>query len=356
MPKSRLLVGALTVAGFAVASMFAASPASAAALPAGQQITVLDTTGQFSEANNDTAALTAVGAGNLVELDGNLPKGIDVNDDGLGYAVATWYPEGPNGSYLYSADANTGVLDSLNPGTSTPIYFYFGDFTQRMDDCTGIDYTGGVILLACMEYDDEGEGDRAYIGVWDLDFGSAIPLIELTGDPAIDPGEENPNQPENTFDFREITAIATHPVSGLLYVFTDEYFDGVVTHGVYTASEDAGLTPVTDTGDYVVYGADFDRSGQLWASTFLVPTFNRAIEVNETGLATVNLADGSIPFSAAWADQQQDYEPLTVWGTETLAATGSAVPVAPLTIAALALLSGAILAGVTMLRRREDAV
>lgn len=351
MPKSRTLVGVLTVAGFAIASIFAASPASAAVLPSGQKITVLDTVGQFYGAHHDTAALTSVGAPDPSVLDATLPTGIDVDDDGVGYAVTTYYPEGAHGAYLFAANANTGTLEFIER-----ISFFFDDVPEVMDECTGIDYTGGVVLLACMDYEEEGEGDKAYIGFWDFELDMAIPLIELTGDPEIDPGEENPNEPEYGFDFRHITAIATNPVTGLLYVFTDEYDGETVTHGIYTASEDDGLTPVTDTGNYLVTGADFDRGGQAWVTTFNVPPLTLAVESNEAGLATVNIADGSIPFSAAWADQVQEYWPITVWGKEALAATGSLVPVAPLAIAALALLAGAILAGVTVLRRRENAI
>ncbi len=348
MLKSRVLTGALVTGAFVVASMFAAAPANAAPLPAGQQITVLNSeSGQFYFANNNTAAQTAVGSGNPIVLDGDYLTGIDVDDTGLGYAIATYYPDGAAGAYLYSADANTGVLDYIDS-----IYFNFGDFSEEMDECTGIDYTDGVLMLACHDFEEEEEGDRGYIGVWDFDLGEAIPLIELTGDPDIDEDDPQfPNEPDNGFDFKPISAIAIDPISGLIYVFTQE-FDPSYKNGIYTASEDAGLTDVSDTDNYEINGADFDRGGQLWVTTYVFP-IPTLIPENNGGLATVNPADGTVPFSEPWADQEESIDPITVWGG--LPATGPADSTAVVVGGAALLLFGAILAvGATARRRATE--
>lgn len=344
MNKSRVLAGALAVGALTIASLFAAAPANAATLPEGQKITVIESeTAQFSFANPETAALTNVGTENPAELEGDTLTGVDVNDDGVGYAIGTYYTEGPQGAYLYAADAANGVIDYL-----VGIDFFFGDFPLEMDECTGIDFTAGQLLLACAVY---GEGAAFFIGYWDFDLGMAVPLIELNGDPEIDPGPENPNEPEDGFDFRYITALAVDPVTGVIWAFTNE--QGY--YGVYTASEDAGLTPVTDTNDQRVDGADFDRGGQLWVTTYRDQQIDRAIEPGDAGLATLDPATGTFPFTAAWEDQEQLIWPITVWGKPTLPATGPADLSVPIGAAALLLLAGTILAGVTVLRRRQEA-
>ena len=64
MKSSRMLTGALVVGSVAVASMFAAAPASAATLPLGQKITVVDKYDlQYYNVNPADAVATPVGTG-----------------------------------------------------------------------------------------------------------------------------------------------------------------------------------------------------------------------------------------------------------------------------------------------------
>lgn len=349
MKTRKVITGTLTIGALVLASMFAAAPAGAATLPAGQQISVIDSeTGQISFANSDTAALTPVGPTWQDELEGDFLTGVDVDDDGQGYAIGVSYADGPDASYLYTADAKNGVLEYL----AGIWILYGGDVPLRANECAGIDYTGGVLTLACTIYQSDGfDRNVAFIGTWDFDDEILIPWLELNGDPAIpyDPEGEAPNEPEDSFDYRFITAIASDPVGGKLYVFTGEG-DG---YFIYTASEDDGLTPVSDTAEYVVLGADFDRGGQLWVTTYRYNIVARAIAPGDAGLATLNPATGAFPFTAAWADQEQQIQPITVWGKEILPVSGPADPAAPIAGAALLLLAGTILAGVTALRRRD---
>src|ERR1044071_2680318 len=89
MNSSRVLTGALIVGAVAVASMFAAAPASAATLPTGQKITVIDQwTDQFYNVNPANAESAPFGT--AVALAPEI-EAVDVDDAGLGYAIGTAY-------------------------------------------------------------------------------------------------------------------------------------------------------------------------------------------------------------------------------------------------------------------------
>jgi hypothetical protein len=332
MKSSRVLAGSILVGSVAVATMFAAAPASAATLPLGQQISVITPQSQFHFADSNTAALTAVGTGVTDASDDEQFNGVDVDDNGIGYAISTDYPDGPTGAYLYSADAKTGTTTFIDE-----ISFFFGDFSLYPDECHGIDWTSGVLTLAC---DYTGDFSVTLIGVWDFTAGWAVPVVELN--------EEIDGDYPDGFEYNNISALATDPKTGELYAFSYGY-----ANAVYTVSEDEGLTYVESTGEYGVGGADFDRGGQLWVTAFRFNPADRAIEPGESGLATFDPATGTFPFTAAWADQEQFTSPITVWGA--LAATGSSVSVAPAIAASGILLLGAILAAGTMVLRRRNA-
>lgn len=362
MPKSRMLVGALATGALVLASLFAAAPANAATLPEGQKISVLtdENWGQFYDVNHNTGALTAVGEGDATE--GDIFTGVDVNDDGVGYAITTSYttpppdpdctpdpqdpdctlfqPDVPTGAYLYDANAKTGDLEFLD----TIRFFFAPDVFSYMDECTGIDYSGGELYLACSEYDDETEGEldllATYIGVWDFDLEAAIPLIELDGHDAE----------QGDFDAVPLTAIAVDPISGELYGFGIDC-DGGCLYPIYTLSEDEGATFVANA-EQQIYGADFDSSGQLWGTTQMPQAPPNLIPDGDGGLVTVNLTNGVFTSATAWVPQKMAViQPITVWG-KILPATGPADSPAPLIAIGLLLLGGTILAGVTVLRRR----
>ncbi len=346
MRMSRALTSATVMSALVLASMFGAAPANAATLPAGQRITIVTDDQHFWYADPQTAALTP--AGDALWF-GYEISGIDVNDEGAGFAVYTTTDDsGPNGAVLLLANAKAATLSFY----TYVVFDIEGSFVYP-DECTGIDYTPRVLTLACMVYaDEDGETDAAYIGVWDFDHLYAETIVAFDGDPAIpyDPGGANPDEPPDGFDFLPISAIALDPVGGEMLAFTQE----PSTSGIYTLSQDTGATQLSDTGDYRVYGADFDRGGQLWVTVAREGIVDRAIEPGESGLATVDPSTGALPFNAAWADQSEASPPITVWGAG-LPATGPADAAGTVMAAALALLAGTILVAATVIgRRRQD--
>jgi hypothetical protein len=341
MFKSRALTGALFVGAVAVASLFAASPANAAPLPAGQKITVVEwETWQFFDANSVDATLIPVGTPGELPI-GESVEAVDVNDDGQGYAVTTTYVEPepepceeefcplpdpiPSGATLYKADAIAGTLSEPIPVT---ILTNEGPVFTPADECLALDYTDGVITVACDIFDQDDAS--AWIGNVDPDTAKLVTDTALFND-----------------DFVRFEAIAISPIDGMLWV-TDGWTYGTLVLGEAPIS--VGYSPM------FVWGADFDRDGQLWVSVSNPDEpADRVIDPGEDGLAILNLAEGggSFTFNAAWSDQEAEINAITVWGKQTLPATGSADLSAPITAAALLLLAGTILAGVTVLRRRE---
>lgn len=341
--RARLLGGAVVAGSVAVASMFAAAPAAAATLPSGQKITIIDQAeDQFYDASPVNGDVTPVGAFG-VQIDEYI-TGVDVNDDGVGYAIATAYSQEvpdedefpvvfADGAWLYEANANTGELTG-----GVEIFLDFGDVLEEADYCGAIDYTNGVVTAACVEEIDE-EVFATYVGVVDPATGFMDIFLELNGG-----------------SFLFFASIAVDPISGQLYGFTIEEGDGTF-YGVYTLSEDEGADWVIDT-EYPGFGADFDRDGQLWFTT-VEELQQGEFPFPYPALATVDLATGGSPFVALYTTPDAEVvdwsEAITVWGKPALAATGATV--APVTVAAAAvvLLLGAILAAGTAARRRKAA-
>ncbi|MDH6179875.1 hypothetical protein M2152_000057 [Microbacteriaceae bacterium SG_E_30_P1] len=329
MSASRSLTAAIAVGSIAALTLFAAAPASAATLPSGQVISVIDSfEWQYYDANPATAALTPFGTQTPYEDD--FINAVDVNDDGYGYAIAD-YAEG--GAYLYNADANTGTLSN-----DIRVYFDYGDVVEEADTCSALDFTGGVIYAAC--YLEAENFDATYVGPVDPETGYLTPVIELAGE-----------------DYLDIEAIAVHPVTGVLYAFSYDFSD-VLTSSVYTLSEDAGATFVVDL-DNPVFGADFDRDGQLWVTSWVFEGDSEAPEIL-SALATLDLTTGLNPFLEPFSVDgvvvDADINPITVWGVAVepevpvLAATG--LDQAPLVaIGAALLLGGAVVLSVIRVRR-----
>jgi hypothetical protein len=341
MLKSRALTGALIVGAVAVASMFAASPASAATLPAGQKITVIDEYETlFFAANPADAALTVDGPD--AAIDGCV-QGIDVDDSGLGWAVESANPffsyssNCANGDAitagLWKADANTGLITD-----GVQIRIFFGDVTEDADECSAIDYSGGIITAACIIFAGDAEIPVTYVGQIDPLTGTMVPDFWF--------GEfEGP-------EFVYITAIAIDPLTGTLYAFTVDDGSGFT---LLTLSETEGVDYVGSLTD-PVWGADFDRDGKLWATT--------QSPDDDPALAVVNLSAGPFPFYEFYTLDGELYvdasdggwiEALTVWGVAPaaqLAATGStASPLMPIGAAAVLLLGALLAAGAAMRRR-----
>lgn len=327
MFASRALTSAIVVGAVAIGSVFAAAPASAATLPSGQQITVIDSfEWQFYEASPVDASLTAVGA--MVPFESDYITGVDVNDDGIGYAVAT-FDEG--GGYLYNADANTGTLSN-----DILITFNFGDVFPDADECTAIDYTDGVIVAACQLY---GDFDATYVGTVDPATGVLTPIVELAG----------------VEDFLYITAIAIDPISGLFYAVAYD-FEAIPQYTLWTLDEVTGATFVTGLSR-AAFGADFDRDGQLWVTSEVAIGGGEFPPVFPV-LATLNTTDGTNPFfepfTLAGVPLDIFIDPITVWGKEALAETGVTQNPAVGVGAAAILLFGALMAAGAMAMRRRS--
>lgn len=330
MLRSRVLASAAALAAVSLATVLVASPASAATLPEGQRITVADDLfPSVWTADPVTADLTFVGDSVLGD-DTEYETGIDVGDDGLGYAVTTMrVQEGHSNSYLYRFDANTGAVSGRDQ-ISIP------EHQSLALGCTSLDLApDGTLYTVCYE----SNGDDPYTTV----FGT------------LDPTNANLT-PLATFIESEVgfTALATNPVTGVLYGFDWD-----------TASEIGDATiwnPVTETFgkageiEKPVWAADFDRNGQLFVSTFL----NDALDVDYAELDTLDPADGTFTVADYYEFDDSPLEdqrlPLTVWGAApALAATG-ATPwdALPLGLgAALLLLAGGAFVATQRLQRRS---
>jgi hypothetical protein len=347
MKSPRILPGVIVVGAVAIASMFAAAPASAATLPAGQKITVVDTDDdQFYNVNPANAESAPVGtpAGVIREE----IEGVDVDDTGLGYAVATYYADiedpGEFGPYsypaegwIYKADANTGAVSD-----GKQVLIDTGDEILTVsNECAAIDYSKGVILAVCFTYDGETEFGTAYIGP-----------VDVSGDDAILDAKTTLEENFEFNDFLHFTAIAVNPVTGVIYGFDDE------RPAAWTITLDDQYPTLLDfNDDYYVLGADFDRGGQLWLSvaSYSIPSLLANVSFLE--LATFDFTSNqpvSIDnFSSADPYEIESPQNITVWGA--LAATGSTMsPVAPV-IASGILLLGALMAAGTMVLRRRSA-
>jgi hypothetical protein len=333
MLKSRLLTGTLVTAAVVVASLFAAAPANAATLPSGQKITIIGQyDDQFYNVSPADASLTPVG--NFGEQIDFCTTSVDVDDSGIGYALASWStPDCTNQSAqwdsgLFNADANTGTLTG-----GVEVTIMLGEETfESADECTSIDYTAGIVRGICFIYGDVGE--TAYVGTIDPTTGVLVPTIEpLTGD-----------------DFLYFTAMALDPISGIMYAFA--LSDG---SALYTLSEADGAQFVVDL-DGPAWGADFDRGGQLWIN---VRVYVSELESDFPGIATIDTTTGFTGFFEAYTlggdVLEEDFSAaLTVWGAApVLPATGPAQTV-PLGVgAAIFLLLGSFLAAVTITRQRR---
>jgi hypothetical protein len=340
MLKSRAVVGALIVGAVAVASMFAASPAAAAVLPSGQRITVIDNQdNQYFVADPATAGLTEVGNGGVNDEYAYV-EGVDVDDAGLGYAVGTYYNSGPIGGFVQTADANTGTV-----GAEVAVYFPDGGGGVIYPDaCSGVDYTAGVVLIACSS-DDEGDDDTTYVGEVD----------PATGELSLTYVLSNVNDEYSAY--LPVLSLALNPLTGDLYFGSAYLFgEGQTAFTLYRFTA-AGVVYVNDTEGPLV-GLDFDRGGQLWTTTYL--QFGESDEAGPA-LATVDLVTAEFPFAEyyTWSDEEElflDFTSITVWGPPALAATGATVsPLAPAVAAAGILLLGSLLAAGTLVLRRRTA-
>jgi hypothetical protein len=310
----------------ALASLVVASPASAAVLPDGQKITVIDLIfaevgpggDQMFNVSPADAASTAVGGINAPFS----VTAVDVNDEGLGYATANLEGDGGFAPYLYKANAVTGTL-------SDPVLISNAQYD--LSTCEGLDLQpNGEILVACNDNDDS---PASYIGTVTA-AGAFVPFI-ISG--------------TNEVPLVDFAAIGFNAVTGELWAFADN--DGTARYLVNRAAGTLG--PVLFL-PFRVYGADFDRAGQLFITTYnsAIEDFALATLVPSTGERTIigPYTVGPNQLSPVWA--------ITVWGKPALAATGSTTGTDILPIAlgsALLLLAGTAFVATTRIQRSRAA-
>jgi hypothetical protein len=316
------------VSALVLASLAVASPASAAVLPDGQRISVIDLIFDFEEPGINghqmyevspaDGAATAVGP---VEAPFSVTA-VDVNDDGLGFATANVASDESREPYLYKANAVTGVL-------SDPVLITNPGFD--LSTCDGLDLQpNGEIIVACNAF--EEEADVSYIG-------TVSPAGEFV--PFITSGV-------NDVPLVDFAALAYDAVTGELWAFADN--DGTARYLVDREAHTFG--PVLFM-PFRVYGADFDRSGQLFITTYdsAIEDFAIATLVPSTGVRTLigPYTVGAETLSPVWA--------ITVWGKPALAATGSSdVDATPVALgSALLLLAGAAFIATARMNRRRTA-
>lgn len=337
MKSSRVLTGAIVAGALAVASMFAAAPASAATLPDGAKITVIDDDGeQFYNVSPSTAVATPVGTPSPDNTD---IAAVDVDDQGLGYAIGNTDPSEEDefgAAWLFKADANTGTLSEVKQ----VLIDDDGDVLAYANECTALDYSSGVITAVCYTW---GGGEIGYVGT-----------IDASGENAVLDTDTKLWEQDGSWVF--FTAIAIDPTDGTIYGFS---FDQG-TANLWTITLD-GADPALATDEpyyYIVEAADFDRGGQLWLSIDPITRLTALVE-SYVLLATYDFTELEIVPVDNFASEEpyeiDDPNALTVWGLPALAATGSVGPVAPAAAAGAVLLLGAILAAGTLVLRRRQA-
>ena len=325
MRASKLLPLIAGSAAIALASLVVASPAVGATLPTGQQITMIDQfqdpgdgQGQFYTVNPADAKAAPYGA-----VTNQLTNGVDVNDEGQGWAIGQ-VGDGLVAT-LWKANAVTATLTDPKP-----IAFASG---APLEKCDGIDLLpDGRLLISCIE-----------------DAGGEVPLVSHVG--FIDgTGVFTPVASWSGQEFQIFFALALNPVTGVLWGFGP--FDGPYS---FTIDLDAGTYERIAPTIWYAYGADFDSSGQLFVTTDVQvgENFHPALGVLNpvTGVyverqAYVNTVTGNYPI---WSNS------ITVWGKPALAATGSTGSelVLPIGIgSALLLLAGAALIATARMNRK----
>ncbi len=323
------------IGAIALGTLLVASPASAATLPDGQQISVADNIFdgedrvQLFDTSPANAFSTAIGA---VQFPPMGVLAIDVNDDGFGYALENTVDDEDNDVvHLWQVDANTGVFS--NPVTVTPTDEF------KMTNCTGLDLQpDGSIIIACLDWPAAAVED-SYVGV-------VTPAGAFT--PFVTSGVNN-------VPVLQWSAIAYNAVTGELWGWAQDQMSGAwFSYPINRVAGTVGAGILTfDVADpedpqAPVYGADFDRDGQLFVTT----------QEGESPIALATLVPGTGAMTII--DEITDVDglldapaSLTVWG-KTLPATGPA-EIVPLGIGtALLFLAGAAFIATSRMQRRAD--
>src|SRR5690606_24654054 len=172
------------LATLAVGALMLTTPAAAATLPKSQNLT---TVVQFFDPDNELLSTTQMFDTSPVDASGTpigdpdgpfILTGIDVDDDGLGYAIQIDITDEFGSPVLWQADANTGVF-------SNPVEIVATDPQILLTHCEGIDYQPGVqIVVACFSFLGGDGPESSYIGVVTPD-GAFTPFISSGGEDEI---------------------------------------------------------------------------------------------------------------------------------------------------------------------------
>lgn len=158
-----------------------------------------------------------------VEVDANTGlgavTGLDFDADGNGYAIT------------YDGQAELWAVDIT--GEATLVGAVFDADGAEAFDCTALDYTGGVISVACDSVGDDNDV-----------FGTIDPTTAVfTAVQTL---------------ITRVASLAFNPINGVMYGFG--YGGTVLAIG-------DGVSEVGTTPDNVTpYGADFDETGALWVT------------------------------------------------------------------------------------------
>lgn len=290
MPSRLLVVGALSAASIALV----AAPAAAAPIADGTIFTPSWYGGQLYTASPTDGALTAIGSPSGV----NLISGLDFDGDtGIGYAVTyatqSSDPDVPLGdSELYTVDPVTGAMASVGVITRNG---------EPVDNCLDLDYTAGVILIAC-----DWDATESWIGSVDPATAAVtlvVPSIDRTqgiarqGDTLIAFGFEGV---VNSVDLADgtITDLGIVATSGLYPAGADFAGDGTLYVSSHASMEPFNLYTfdvASLTGELVgpmgLDGADVG-AGEDVSVTSLTPTDAPALAA--TGLDAAPLAAGAL--------------------------------------------------------------
>jgi hypothetical protein len=303
-----------------------ASPASAATLPSGQRISTVglleNPDEQFFDVSPADASSTGYGAPQALWP----VEALDVNDDGIGWAIQT--QSGGDGSIpvLRPADANTGVL-----GPGVPIVPTDGELD--LDECRGLAMLpDGTLIAGCVDYGDGG-----------VMFGY---LGYLSTDGSFD--ENMTFEDEAVLDVR---AVAYNPVTGELWAFGPMPGDSDIPVALQFTATTEGFWNVVTTvvTPNIVESADYDRDGQLFGLILVDEDFPH--------LATIDPAAGTITQDIgipAAGGEEVSMRSITVWGKPALPATGPA-EILPIGLGtALLFLAGAAFIATGRIQRRAQ--
>ena len=258
----------------------------------------------------------------------------------------------------YAEDAYVTTWDHTTGANTVPVVVYVTAESipvQNLyfDDFSGLDTLNDGRTVTLVEYEHNITGDlyvdQYAIALVDAGTGALTPIVDLTDVLTGEQGEQ----------LYEFTELATHPVSGLTYVFlaneSEEPFYLVVDVAAGTVGEPT-LFQGADFEDGVILGADFDPAdGTLYFN--YANDAEEQFELSKLGSPTANdwVTTARTYISTAPA-QYDDYDlaqlALTIEHT-ALAATGAELPVLWLVAGTLAVLAGGTV--VMVARRKADA-